>query len=150
LVAMQEFDRIFDGDDVFGTKRVHAIDHRRQGGRFSGTGDTGYENESASLVANFLNDFGEIEFVKNTDLGRNHTQDQADIAALLEDVHTEASQTGNAIGHIKFGRLFEFLLLTIGHHAEGHVQHVLRSRARLLAQRHEFSVDANVRKVANL
>ena len=31
LIAVQKFDRIFNRDDVFRARRVHPIDHRRQG-----------------------------------------------------------------------------------------------------------------------
>src|SRR5947208_3144340 len=64
------------------------------------------------------------------------------IAALLKDVYTEATETGDAVRHIEFRGFFEFLLLPGGHHAEGHGEHVLGAHAGLIGQREQLSVNS--------
>ena len=147
---MQEFDRVFDGDDVFGARRVDAIDHRRQRGRFTGTGDACYQAKPAGFIANFLDNLRKEQFVDRLDLGGNDAEHQSDVAALLEHVHTEAAQSGDAIRHVEFGIFLELLFLAVGHHAERHVQHVLGGHAGLICQRDEVAIHANVRIVTNL
>ena len=147
---MQKFDRVFDGDDVLGARRVDAIDHRGQRRRFAGAGDAGDQHQAARHVADLLHHLGQEQFVERADLGRNDAKHQSDVAALLKDVDTEASQAGNAVRHVDFRGLFEFLLLARGHHAERHVQHVFGGDARLVGQRHQVAINAQVRIVANL
>src|SRR5437764_1245311 len=149
FVAMQKFDRIFDGDDVFGTLRIYAIDHRGQCGRLTRTGYARNQDEPARFVADFFDDLRQIQLVEHANLSGNHAQYQSNVAALLEDVYTEASEAGNAVSHIKFGGLFEFLFLPVRHHAEGHVQHVFGRDTRLFGKRNQFAIDTDVRKVSN-
>src|SRR5262249_35838966 len=149
-VEVEKFDRIFNRDDVVRAAGVDAIEHGGQSGRFTGTGDSCDQNQSALFVANMFDHFGQIELFQRPDLGGDHAQHQSDVAALLENVHTEAAQTGDAVGHIQLGSLFELLLLPVGHHAEGHVQHVFGGDAGLIRQRHQFAIHAHVRIVADL
>ena len=147
---MQKFDRVFDRDDVFRARRVHAIHHRRQRRRLTGTRNARHQHQPAWHVANLFHHFRQKQFVERANLRRNDAQHQSHIAALLENVHTEASQAGHAVRHIDFRGLFEFLFLPRRHHAERHVQHVFRADARLVGQRHQFAVNAQVRIVSHL
>ena len=147
---MQKFDRIFNRDNVLRARRVHAVDHRRQCRRFSGTRNPRHQDQPARHVANLLDHLGQKQFVQCANLGGNDSEHQPHVAALLENVHTEASQSGDAVRHIDFRGLFEFLLLPRRHHAERHVQHVLGADARLIGQRHQFAVNAQVRIVSHL
>src|SRR6266705_5789442 len=52
LVAVQELDGVFDGDQVVGAVGVDAVDHRRQGGGLTGTGGSGDQEQAALLLAN--------------------------------------------------------------------------------------------------
>ena len=149
FVAVQEFDGIFDGDDMFGAGRVHAIDHGRQRGGLTGTSNAGDEHQTARHVADLLDDLGEKQFIQGSNFGGNDAEDQSHVAALLEDIDTEAPQAGDAVGHVEFGNFFELLFLPVGHHAESHVQHVFRGNAWLFCERHQFAIHAHVRIVAN-
>ena len=150
FVAVQKFDRVFDGDDVLGAGGVDAIHHGSEGGRLTGAGNAGYQDQAARHVANLLDHLGQIEFVERANLGGNHAEHEADVAALLKHVDAEASQAGDAVGHIDFRGLFEFLLLASGHHAESHIQHVLGGNARLVGEGKQIAINAQVRVVANL
>ncbi len=150
FVAMQEFDGIFDGDDVLGAGRVDAIDHCGQRGGLAGAGYARDQHQAARHIAHLLHHFGQVEFVECTDLGGDDAQYQAHVPALLEDVHTEAAQSGDAVGHIDFRSLFEFLFLPGRHHAESHSQHVLGGDAGLVGQRLQFAVDPQVGIISDL
>src|SRR3984957_10279390 len=149
FVAVQIFDRVFDGDDVLGAQRVDAVDHRGECGRFTGTSGAGGENQTALLFANLRKDAREFEFFDGANLGGNDAQNHADVAALLEHVHTETSQAGDAVGHIEFGGFLEFLFLPVGHHAEGHGQHFFRRDARHVVERVQDAINAKIRVVAD-
>ena len=52
LVAVQEFDGVFDGDEVIGAVGVDAVDHGGERGGLTGTGGAGDEDQAALLFAN--------------------------------------------------------------------------------------------------
>jgi hypothetical protein len=147
---VQEFDGVFDGDDVIGPRGVDAVDHGRERGGFARAGRPGDEDQSALLLADIFDDVREIKFFDGANLGGNDAQDHADVAALLEYVDAKSAQTRDAIGHVQFGRLLEFLLLAIGHHAERHGKHFFRSDARHIGERIERAVHAKTGMVADL
>src|ERR1700675_4900185 len=60
LVAVQELDRVFDGDEMVGAIGVDAIDHGREGGGLTGTGGAGYQYQTALLLADAANHGREI------------------------------------------------------------------------------------------
>ncbi len=59
-------------------------------------------------------------------------------------------EAGDAVGHIQLGGLLEFLLLPVGHHAEGHGKHLFRRYARNVVERVQRAVDAKIRVIADL
>ena len=92
----------------------------------------------------------ELKLLDGANLRRDDAENHADVAALLEDVDAEASEAGDAIGHVELGGLFEFLLLPVGHHAEGHGQHLFRRDAGDLGDRVQQAVDTKIGVVADL
>src|SRR6266568_2943658 len=144
LIAVQEFDGVFDGDDVVGALGVEAVDHGGQGGGLTGTGGSGAEHEATLLFANFGDDGGKVELLSGANLGRNDAQDHAYVAPLLEDVDTEAAQTRDAISHIQLRRFLELLLLAVGHHAESHGKHLFGRDASDISERVEQAVHAQI------
>ena len=146
---MQEFDGVFDGDDVIGARRIDPVDHRRERRGFARTGGSGDEDQSALLFADALDDAREIEFLDRANLGGNDAQHHADVAALLEHVDAEAAQARDAVGHVQLRRLLEFLLLAVGHHAERHGEHFFRSDARNIGERRERAVHAQTGMVSD-
>jgi hypothetical protein len=124
FVAVQKFDWVFDGDDVLGASGIDAVHHGSEGRGLTGARNARYQDKAARHIANLLDHLGQKELVERANLGGNHAEHKADVAALLKHVDTEASQAGDAVGHIDFRGLFEFLFLTSRHHAESHIQHV--------------------------
>jgi hypothetical protein len=146
---VQELDWVLNGDDVLGPRGVDAVNHGGQRGGLAGTGYAGHQRQPALLVADLFHDARHVQLVQRTDLGRDDAQHQSHVAALLEHVHAEAPQPGDAVCHVQLGLLLEFLLLAIRHHAERHVQHLFRRDARLVGERDQFAVHAHVRVIAD-
>src|SRR6267142_2769962 len=71
LVAVQELDGVFDGDQVIGAIRVNAINHRGERSGLTGTGGSRDEHQTALLFANFCNDRREVQFVRGANLRGN-------------------------------------------------------------------------------
>src|SRR5438094_8475160 len=84
LIAVQELDGVFDGDDVFRPLGVDAVNHGGQGRGLAGTGYAGHQHQSAAFFADLLDDFGQIEFVEGANLGGDHAQHHAYVAPLLK------------------------------------------------------------------
>src|SRR5712692_3922349 len=148
FVAVQEFDGVFDGDQVIGAVGIDAIDHRRECGGLTGTGGSRHEDQAALLLANLVNDSGEVQFFSSANFRGNNAQDHADIAALLKNVDAEASQAGNPVGHVQFRRFLELLLLAVGHHAESHGEHFFGRDARHVSHGSQEAVDAQIGVIA--
>ena len=149
LVAVQEFDGIFDGNQMVRAARVDAVDHRRQGRGFTRAGGPGHQHQAALLFANSVDHWRKIQFVGGANLGGNNAQNHTHIAALLKYVDAEAPQPSHPVRHIQFGGLFKFLLLAIGHHAERHGQHFFGSYARHVGDRHERAIHAQIGVVSD-
>src|SRR5206468_9894771 len=96
VVAMQKFDRVFDGDDVLGAGGVDTVDHGRQRRGLTGAGDSSNQHQAARHVADLLHHLGQEQFIERANLGRDDAEHQSDVAALLKDVDTKASQAGDA------------------------------------------------------
>ena len=54
LVAVEELDRVLDGDDVLAALGVDVVDHRRQGRGLARAGGPGAEDEAALLLGDLL------------------------------------------------------------------------------------------------
>ena len=92
LAAMHEFDRIFDRDDVIVPLQVGVIDHRRERGRFTGTGRTGHEHETLLQHRKFFQDRRQAELVDRQHLRWNETKHGRDAVFLLEEIGTVAQR----------------------------------------------------------
>src|SRR5712692_3514162 len=149
LVAVQKLDGVFDGDEVVGAVSVDAVDHGRQRGGFTGTGGSGDQHEAALLFANLVEDWREIQLFVGANFRGDDAQHHADVAALLKDVYTETAQPGDAIRHVQFRRFLELLLLAVGHHAEGHREHLFGGDARHIGERGKQAVHAQIGVVAD-
>src|SRR5262249_2632575 len=103
LVAVQELDGVFDGDEGVGAVGVDAVDDGCESGGLAGTGGAGDEDEAALLFANLADHGGQIQLFRGADLGGDDAQNHADVAALLKDVDAEAAEAGDAISHVQFG-----------------------------------------------
>ena len=149
LVAVQKLDGVLDGDEVVGAVGVDAVNHGGKRGGLTGTGGAGDKDKAALLFANFSDDTGEIELFDGANLRGNDAENHADVAALLKNVDAEAAKAGDAVSHVEFSSLLEFLFLPVGHHAEGHGEHFFGRDAGNVGDGGEQTVHAKVGMVAD-
>src|ERR1700728_2545562 len=100
FVAVQELDRIFDGDDVVVLLAVDAVEEHSERGGFARSGGSGDENDAVAQ----LGDIGEVGGQAKRYEIRNSSGDDAHhdgaTAALDEDVDSKTRNTGEAIGNV--------------------------------------------------
>ena len=100
VVAVQVLDRVLDRHDVRRARRVDVVDHRGQRRALAAAGRAGDEHEAALFLRDPLEHRRQAELVDRLDAGRDDAQDEADGAALLEDVAAEAAEPGDAVGEV--------------------------------------------------
>ena len=104
VVAVQELDRILDRHHVRRARLVDVVDHRRERRALAAAGRAGDQHEAALFLGDRLEHRRQPELVDRADLHRDDAEDQADRAALLEDVAAEAAEAGHAVGEVDFLR----------------------------------------------
>ena len=150
VVAVQVFDRVFDGDDVGRARAVDVVDHRGQRRALAAAGGAGDEHQAALFGGDFLQHRRQAELLDAAHAHRNDAQDHADGAALLEDVAAEAAEPGHAVGEVDLLRVLEPLAVRRRHDRRGHLDQILVIELAARRDRHELAVDARHREAADL
>ena len=145
LVRVEILDRVLDRDDVLLPLVVDLVDHRREGGRLSGSGRPGHQNQSPGLLAKLLQVRRESQLLEGTDPERDGAEGAGDGPALHVDVRPEAGEPLDAEGEVEFPFLLEPLLLDLGQDAVAKPLGVLRHE-RLVRQWHQTAVHADRRR----
>jgi len=125
LALVNEFDRVFDGEDVCVLVFVDVVHHRRQRGRLARAGGSGHQHDAARLVGDFLEDGRAVEFFQRQHLRRNRPEHRARAVLLVEGVDAEARQRRNLKREVDFQRFFVHLALAVVHDVVHHAVHVL-------------------------
>src|SRR4051812_15665175 len=110
---MSVFNRIFNGNNVSGMLAVYLIDHRRQCGRFTGSGRAGYQYQAAWIFGEFINHLRQSQVFDGPDLVRYKPQRRGKIAPFMESVYPEAPQIAEGEAEVEFLITQEYLLLVI-------------------------------------
>jgi hypothetical protein len=63
FAAMDEFDRIFEADDVERARRIQVIDHRGERGGFAGAGGARDQNHALVVIAELAHDGGQTQLI---------------------------------------------------------------------------------------
>jgi len=69
FVAMQELDRVLNRDDVVGSRRVDAVDHRRKGSGLARPGGSRDQNKPALLFADGFHGARQVQLFDGADFG---------------------------------------------------------------------------------
>ena len=109
VVAVQVLDRVLDRHHVRRARRVDVVDHRGERGALAAAGRAGDEDQAALFLRDPLQHRRQAELVDRLDPVGNDAQDEADGAALLEDVGAEAAEPRDAVGEVDFLVLPELL-----------------------------------------
>ena len=129
---------------------VDVVDHRRQRRRLAAAGGAGDQDQAALLLGDAAQDRRQVELLEAAHALRDDAQDDADGAALLEDVAAEAAQAGHAVGQVELLGVLEPLALVGGHDRRRHVDQGFVVEPDVLGQRPQLAVDADDRVVADL
>ena len=95
LAFVHEFDRVLDRQDVAVLGIVLVVDHPRQGRRFTRTGRTGDQHDTARIFGNFLEDLGRAEIFQAEDFRGNGSEHTARTTVVVECVYPKTREAGN-------------------------------------------------------
>ena len=129
---------------------VDVVQHRRQRRRLARAGGAGDEDQAALFVGDPLEHRRQLQLVDGRDARRDDAHDQADGAALLEDVAAEAAQVRDGVGDVDLELLLELVALLGAQQRRGHGVHVGLLETLGLGGRRERAVDAEHREAADL
>ena len=119
FVRMDEFDRVFNGNNVAVAVFIAVVDHGGQRSGFARACAADENHQPAFLHGDFFQHFGQFQVVHF----RNHAVDDADDechrAALNHGVDTETRHAVEADGKVTFFGVFEFFALFFGHDGLG-------------------------------
>ena len=93
LVHVDEFDRIFDRQNVVVALGIDLVDHRGQRSGLTGARRAGHQHQTARLFAHLGDNGRKVELVEGLDFKGNQTENGGRCSALVEDVAAEAGQT---------------------------------------------------------
>ncbi len=122
---MDEFDRVFNGENVAVLGLVVMIDHRRQGGGLARTRRPGHQHQTARLERQIGEDFRCVQIVEGEHLARNGAEHRARAARLVEGIDAKTRQLRHLEGKIDLEKLFVVLALRIAHDVVHHGVHRL-------------------------
>ena len=106
-VFMDEFNWIFDGDDVFVEMRVDVVEHGGERRRFTRARGACNENEAALLLRHVEDDVRNQKFLGVNGSRRNAADRHGDVAALIGEIETETTERREADAEIDVLHLFE-------------------------------------------
>ena len=115
LRFVNEFDRVFDGQDVVILVAVEVIDHCRQGGRLARTGRPGDQHQTARHVGDLLEHLAHAEVFHGQHFRRNGPEYRTGTAVLVERVDPETGNARYFEGEVGLEELFEILALLVVH-----------------------------------
>ena len=149
LVAVQELDRVLDGEDVVVACAVDLVDHRRESRRLARAGRACHEHEAARLLCELVQRCGETELLERLDLVRDQAERGAQCLALEEDVDTEASDSGNRVGQVELAVDLESLLLLAREDAVEQVTRLVGAQRRHTIEALQMTAQAHDRRRAD-
>jgi hypothetical protein len=130
LVAVEELDRVLDGDDVGRPVLVEVPEHGGERGRLAApvTPVTSTSPRGESAICSSTG--GELQLRQRRDLDRDRAEGEAEGAALLEQVHAEAAEALHTDGEVDLLALGELLALLGVRICSAQRLHVLRPEHR--------------------
>jgi len=147
LRLMDEFDRVFDGEDMVVLGVVEVIEHRRQGGRFTRAGRAGNQHQATRHVGDLAEHLAHSQVFHGQHLGRNGPEHRTGAAVLVERVDPETRHAGDFEREVGFEKLLEILALLVVHDVVDQRMHLLVVHRRQVDPAH-VAVDANHRRQA--
>ena len=126
LVFEDVLDRIFERHDVDALAIVDVVEHRGDRRRLTGARHTGEDDDALRLHGDLGHHFRKVQILEGQDVARDQTRGDGDLAASLEEVHTEAVAAVVVVGEVDRAELVQILELDV--------------REDVLGDRHELFV----------
>ena len=147
-MLMNEFDRVFDGDDVPFPLAVDLVDHRGECRRFSRACWSCYENETTRLFRHLCNCGRKSQVLECLDRERNLSDDHRHASALPEAVSTETCETGNSKREIELVLHLETLFLRLSQNRVSELERVFRAENAAGMRARDLTIDTELRALA--
>lgn len=147
LRLVDEFDGVFDGEDVVVFGVVQVIEHRRQSGRLTRAGRPGDQHQPARHVGDLAEDLTHVEVLHGQHLGGNGPEHGAGAAVLVEGVDAEARHTRHLEREVGFEEFLVILALLVVHDVVDQRMHLLVVHGRQIDAPH-VTIDADHRRQA--
>src|SRR5262249_9482436 len=106
LAGVNEFDRIFNRDDVILTRFIGVVHDGGESGRLSASRRTRNENESFLQSRKLAHDRRQTQLVAGQDFRGDLAKHGADTVLLVEEVGAIASDTRNLVAKIDIAGFF--------------------------------------------
>ena len=113
LALVDEFDRVFDRDDVILARLVRVIHDRRQRRGLAAAGRAGDEDESLVQLGELFHDRRQAQLFGREDLRGNLAEDRGNAVLLVEEVGAETGHAGNFVAEVDVAGFFEDLDLVL-------------------------------------
>src|ERR1035437_5249672 len=115
---MNEFDGVFDRDDMIAAILVGIIDHGGEGGGFAGARGSGHHDQTAVKHAELLEHAGQgrvelLKVLEGEDLRRNLAEDGTDAIFLVIEIGAEAGNERDLVAEIDVARFLKDLNLVL-------------------------------------
>lgn len=125
IVLENEFDGVFQSDDVTGEFGVDLLDHGGQRRRFAASGGSGDEDNASGLHSEVFQLRQQSQLFKTGDVGFDIAHGEAKAAFLLEKVCAETSQSLCVIGKVNLSFFFESFGQVLGNNVPKDFVHPL-------------------------
>ncbi len=147
LRFVDEFDRVFHGKNVVVLVAVDVVEHRRQGGRFAGTGWPGDQHQTTGHIGNLAEDLAHAEVFHAQHFRRNGPEHRAGTTVLVEGVNPETRDARHLEGEVGLEKFLEILALLVVHDVVDQRMHLLVVHGRQVDAPH-VAIDADHRRQA--
>src|SRR6185369_275864 len=124
LVAVQEFDRVFNGNDVTGPVLIDIVDHRGKRRGLSASGRPGNQDQPALFICNFFQHRRKVKGFKARNIEGDRPKNKRDASPLVIGADTKTADSGNSVGKVHFVAVFKLLYLARVHHRASHVEDI--------------------------
>ena len=152
VFCVDEFDRVFERENMFSIVGVDPVKHRRDRRRFTRTGNTREQDHALVVLAKAFHNRGQIQAFEVRNPVVHTSRYQADLAKLLEHVDTETpSDTVNVhgVGKVSAAFVVKDRSVSFVEHREEQADHLFHFD-RTTVQRLQRSTRANHRRLTNL
>ena len=144
---MNEFNGVFDGDDMVAAGAVGFVDDGGQGGGLAAAGGAGDDDQPARQTGQFGHDRGQAELITAHDRRRDFAENRPDPVFLHKKIGPVTGQTWNLIAEIGITGLFKKLdFIFSGYFIEHGAQFVIFQH--LVFDPFDVTVDTQGRRLA--